>query len=263
MQGLQFLLSDLVVEQFNIINPLKYDEAGRITYDFGTLGRQVAPTAIQPLGDIAANEDFAGRKIYNENHVRSDDDNRPQTQLGRNDVNSVLQAFTNWLANVSGGSATAKTNRDIPYLFDLNPSKLEHVLENIFMPGVVGEAVGTVGLIYDAAKGNDVDISKLPLIGSFYRPYNMERHQSSLYWKLRKKADRYHDDMAAYKKDKDNNPNSEKRFNEMAWSEKGDTYRATRKLLDSVNPDKENFSPSPESIKKLQKQLEEWYQTIE
>ena len=263
MQGLQFLLSDLVVEQFNILDPLKYDEAGRMTYDFGTLGRQVTPTAIQPLGDIAANEDFAGRKIYNENYVRSDDDNRPQTQLGRNDVNSVLQAFTNWLANVSGGSATAKTNRDIPYLFDLNPSKLEHVLENIFMPGVVGEAVGTVGLIYDAAKGNDVDISKLPLIGSFYRPYNMERHQSSLYWKLRKKADRYGDDMRAYKKDMYANPNSEKRFNEMAWTKAGETFRNTRVLLDALNPDKEDFSPSPESIKKLQEQIKEWNKIIE
>ena len=263
MQGLQFLLSDLVVEQFNILDPLKYDEAGRMTYDFGTLGRQVTPTAIQPLGDIAANEDFAGRKIYNENYVRSDDDNRPQTQLGRNDVNSVLQAFTNWLANVSGGSATAKTNRDIPYLFDLNPSKLEHVLENIFMPGVVGEAVGTVGLIYDAAKGNDVDISKLPLIGSFYRPYNMERHQRSLYWNLRKKADRYGDDMRAYKKDKANNAKSDERYKEMAKSKAGDTYRATKELLDDLNPDKEDFAPSAESIKKLQEQLEEWYKYVE
>ena len=263
MQGLQFLLSDLVVEQFNILDPLKYDEAGRMTYDFGTLGRQVTPTAIQPLGDIAANEDFAGREIYNENHVRSDDDNRPQTQLGRNDVNSVLQAFTNWLANVSGGSATAKTNRDIPWLFDVNPSKLEHLIENTFMPGVVGEAVGTVGLIYDAAKGNDVDISKLPLIGSFYRPYNMERHQRSLYWNLRKKADRYGDDMRAYKKDKANNAKSDERYKEMAKSKAGDTYRATKELLDDLNPDKEDFAPSAESIKKLQEQLEQWYQNIE
>ena len=263
LQGLQFLLSDLVVEQFNILDPLKYDEAGRITYDFGMLGRQVTPTAIQPLGDIAANEDFAGRKIYNENYVRSQDDNRPQTQLGMKDVNSVLQAFTNWLANVSGGSATAKTNRDIPWLFDVNPSKIEHVLENIFMPGVIGEAVGTAGLVYDAVKGNDVDISKLPFIGSFYRPYNMDRHQRSLYWKLRKKTDRYGDDMRAYRKDMYANPNSAERYNEMATGTAWDTYKNSVKLLDSVNPDKEDFSPSPESIKKLQEQLEQWYQNIE
>ena len=263
MQGLQFLLSDLVVEQFNILDPLKYDEAGRMTYDFGMLGRQVTPTAIQPLGDIAANEDFAGRKIYNENYVRSQDDNRPQTQLGMKDVNSVLQAFTNWLANVSGGSATAKTNRDIPWLFDVNPSKIEHVLENIFMPGVIGEAVGTAGLVYDAVKGNDVDISKLPFIGSFYRPYNMDRHQRSLYWKLRKKADRYGDDMRAYRKDMYANPNSAERYNEMATGTAWDTYKNSVELLDSVNPDKEDFSPSPDSIKKLQEQLEQWYQNIE
>lgn len=263
IQGLTFMMGEMVPEQLNAMETFKTDEkTGRLTWDWKTGVLNLVPTALSPVAEMLANQNFMGGTVYGKPFLTSQEDVIPQTQLAKYGVNPALQAFTDWLANVSGGSATAKTNRDIPWLFDVNPSKLEHLIEG-YSPGVLGLGLTIVGAVASQITGQDYSFGEFNPIGRFYRAYDTDRHQSSLYWKLRKKADRYHDDMAAYKKDKDNNPNSEKRFNEMAWSEKGDTYRATRKLLDSVNPDKKNFSPSPESIKKLQEQLEQWYQNIE
>lgn len=264
LQGLQFLLSDLVPAQLDFLTPLEYDEAGRLTYDPNMLGQQLTPTALQAFGDIAFNRDFTGGTVYNKPFVASQDGKTPQTQLGKKDVNSAYQAFTDWLANVSGGSATARTNRDIPYLLDVNPSKIEHVTENFFMPGIIGELAGWIGLIYDAATGNDIDVSKLPLVGRFYRSYNMERYQERLYWKLKKKADRYKYDVNEYGKAKNaGDGNAARLYEDMTTEEKANAYYSARRLLDDLNPDNEGYMPSAEGIRKLQEQTKEWNKIIE
>lgn len=264
LQGLQFLLSDLVPAQLDFLIPLEYDEAGRLTYDPNMLGQQLTPTALQAFGDIAFNRDFTGGTVYNKPFMASQDGKTPQTQLGKKDVNSAYQAFTDWLANVSGGSATARTNRDIPYLLDVNPSKIEHVTENFFMPGIIGELAGWTGLIYDAATGNDMDVSKLPLVGKFYRSYNMERYQERLYWKLKKKADRFKYDADEYFKAKNaGDGNAARLYEDMATEEKANAYNSARRLLDDLNPDNEGYMPSAEGIRKLQEQTKEWNKIIE
>ena len=263
LQGLTFMMGEMVPEQLNAMETFKTDEkTGRLTWDWKTGVLNLAPTAISPVAEMLLNQNFMGGEVYGKPFLTSQEDVIPQTQLAKYGVNPALQAFTDWLANVSGGSATAKTNRDIPWMFDVNPSKLEHLIEG-YSPGVLGLGLTIVGAVASQITGQDYSFGEFNPIGRFYRAYDTDRHQRSLYWKLRKKTDRYGDDMRAYRKDMYANPNSAERYNEMATGTAWDTYKNSVILLDSVNPDKEDFSPSPESIKKLQEQLEQWYQNIE
>lgn len=264
LQGLQFLTGELVPEQLGILDGLRYDNAsGRISLDPVMPLINIMPTVLQPLFEAGFNRDFTGGRIYKENYLRSMDSKIPKTQLGRDDESPALRYLTDWLANVSGGSATARTNRDIPFWADVNPSALAHVIEG-YSPGILGLGLMVVSVAVSQITGEEYSLGNYNLVGRFYRPYDEGRTQERLYWKLKKKADRFKYDADEYFKAKNaGDGNAARLYEDMATEEKANAYYSARQLLDDLNPDNEGYMPSAEGIRKLQEQTKEWNKIIE
>lgn len=264
LQGLQFLTGELVPEQLGILDGLRYDDAsGRISLDPVMPLINIMPTVLQPLFEAGFNRDFTGGRIYKENYLRSMDSKIPKTQLGRDDESPALRYLTDWLANVSGGSATARTNRDIPFWADVNPSALAHVIEG-YSPGILGLGLMVGSVAVSQITGEEYSLGNYNLVGRFYRPYDEGRTQERLYWKLKKKADRFKYDADEYFKAKNaGDGNAARLYEDMATEEKANAYNSARRLLDDLNPDNEGYMPSAEGIRKLQEQTKEWNKIIE
>lgn len=264
LQGLQFLTGELVPEQLGILDGLRYDDAsGRISLDPVMPLINIMPTVLQPLFEAGFNRDFTGGRIYKENYLRSMDSKIPKTQLGRDDESPALRYLTDWLANVSGGSATARTNRDIPFWADVNPSALAHVIEG-YAPGILGLGLMVGSVAVSQITGEEYSLGNYNLVGRFYRPYDEGRTQERLYWKLKKKADRFKYDADEYFKAKNaGDGNAARLYEDMATEEKANAYNSARRLLDDLNPDNEGYMPSAEGIRKLQEQTKEWNKIIE
>lgn len=264
LQGLQFLTGELVPEQLGILDGLRYDDAsGRISLDPVMPLINIMPTVLQPLFEAGFNRDFTGGRIYKENYLRSMDSKIPKTQLGRDDESPALRYLTDWLANVSGGSATARTNRDIPFWADVNPSALAHVIEG-YSPGILGLGLMVGSVAVSQITGEEYSLGNYNLVGRFYRPYDEGRTQERLYWKLKKKADRFKYDADEYFKAKNaGDGNAARLYEDMATKEKANAYYSARQLLDDLNPDNEGYMPSAEGIRKLQEQTKEWNKIIE
>ena len=264
LQGLQFLTGELVPEQLGILDGLRYDNAsGRISLDPVMPLINIMPTVLQPLFEAGFNRDFTGGRIYKENYLRSMDSKIPKTQLGRDDESPALRYLTDWLANVSGGSATARTNRDIPFWADVNPSALAHVIEG-YSPGILGLGLMVGSVAVSQITGEEYSLGNYNLVGRFYRPYDEGRTQERLYWKLKKKADRFKYDADEYFKAKNaGDGNAARLYEDMATEEKANAYYSARQLLDDLNPDNEGYMPSAEGIRKLQEQTKEWNKIIE
>ena len=113
------------------------DNTSPIGVKGGDLTRSIIPSVGVPIYDIATNKDYAGRTVYREMFTPELRDNTPNSQQGSRNVNEAFAWFAEKLNALGGGSATVpagvdpktgKLNSIKRFIFDWNPSKLEHLL---------------------------------------------------------------------------------------------------------------------------------------
>ncbi|MDR1591893.1 MAG: hypothetical protein LBS16_03290, partial [Prevotellaceae bacterium] len=264
VDGLQFALGETFLpNQLNVSELVAYDdERGKLQLDLTGYLREAAPTALSPEVDILLNRKFTGGKVYREPYVKSQEGKIPQTQLGMKKANPLLQAFTDWLVIASGNSPQAKTNYDIPYLLDINPSKLEHEISG--RTGGTGTFImNMVTLLTQAAQG-EFDINNVPVANSMYKPYRGDAIYTQKYWKLKNRVDDWKAREKALEKDaKDvDSPTSllSRKKLEQLSSEQGKDYERHRliKQSETLLKSLKNFQPenNNEASREATKQLD-------
>lgn len=238
IDAVHFVLDDILPTQVNLTQLIQYENTtGKAVVSVEDYIQSMSPTTISPIVDIILNRDFMGRKIYKEPYVESQRGKIPQTQLAYRNTNPALQAFTDWLANVSGGSSVAKTNRDIPYLLDVNPGKMQHVISG-YSPAIAETLVKFAGAVSDLVSGEGFDVSNIPFLSRAIKPYRAERLQKSLYWEIKGIVDRYEGDYNAYKKSPEKRDKATAK--QMMSKDNRRLIRRARKILRTCDPDRRN-----------------------
>ena len=118
----------------------------------------ITPTLLDPMVEVARNQDWTGKPIMPDNPF----DDRPQSQKfykGATEASKAIAASLNsWTGGTTGWSGT----------IDVSPEHLDH-----FFGFAVGSAGTFWGRSVDAAvkliNGEDVEVSKLPIIKDYYR----------------------------------------------------------------------------------------------
>ena len=180
-----FDIADNIYSAFSPINL----GAGMLTGDkIGTwkMARPIVPTAVMPLYDVAMNEDFAGYQIFREPFTKELEKITPQSELGMPYTNRYLTIATRNLNKFMGGDEYRKARWRIDpetgelkdqgwrNLFDINPSKLEHILEG-YTGGVGTELNNVVKTITSAVEkaqgvpGAEVYSRNIPVLRRLYR----------------------------------------------------------------------------------------------
>lgn len=238
IDAVHFVLDDILPTQVNLTQLIQYENTtGKAVVSVEDYIQSMSPTTISPIVDIILNRDFMGRKIYKEPYVESQRGKIPQTQLAYRNTNPALQAFTDWLANVSGGSSVAKTNRDIPYLLDVNPGKMQHVISG-YSPAIAETLVKFAGAVSDLVSGEGFDVSNIPFLSRAIKPYRAERLQKSLYWEIKGIVDRYEGDYKAYRKSPEKRDKATAK--QMMSKDNRRLIRRARKILRTCDPDRRN-----------------------
>lgn len=83
--------------------------------------KNMAPTIIKPIVEVALNENFMGSSIYTENLPFGTP--RPESALGRNSTPEAYRALSKWLNEVTGGTEYR------PGGIDINPDVMQHFLD--------------------------------------------------------------------------------------------------------------------------------------
>ena len=105
--------------------------------------RPAVPTPLQPIWDIAFNEDYLGNTVYNEPFMKTWDGLVADSKLGKSTVSKPIESLTNFLYDLGSKGNTTKSKyyfedgkvKKVPEIFDWNPSKVEHIFEG-YLGGV-------------------------------------------------------------------------------------------------------------------------------
>ena len=151
--------------------------------DWNLLGQSVAPSAIDPIIQLASGKDYKG----DERVKRSFDENAPKSWNGKRNTPWPYQKLTQAVNALSGGNSLRKGKIDIA------PEDAQLVWEFIWggFGRDVGNAYSTVQNLYHAAKGGDTDrlLTDMPIVRRLVREYP-------------ESTSRYFDALDGYEKDK-------------------------------------------------------------
>jgi hypothetical protein len=129
----------------NAFNPLGGDEG---------LLKVLSPTLVDPLVEIATNENFAGAKIAPENFPFGPE--KPDSQLYFRSVSSMSKATTEWLNSLTGGSKWESGAADI------SPESIDHLVS--FALGGLGRTVGRVIDLPGKAVQGQLEVKDIPFL---------------------------------------------------------------------------------------------------
>ena len=151
--------------------------------DWNLLGQSVAPSAIDPIIQLASGKDYKG----DERVKWSFDENAPKSWNGKRNTPWPYQKLTQAVNALSGGNSLRKGKIDIA------PEDAQLVWEFIWggFGRDVGNAYSTVQNLYHAAKGGDTDrlLTDMPIVRRLVREYP-------------ESTSRYFDALDGYEKDK-------------------------------------------------------------
>lgn len=146
---------DTVLEAFN---PLGTADSDSLSV---RIAKQVSPTLLDPVLEIAVNEDFAGRPIMPERFPFGPGQYTPNSALHWRGVDPTAKAIAEALNSATGGNP-AKSG-----LIDISPEHIEHVRD--FLTGSLGRVVAdTVNLPYVLTTEGKVPAYKVPFVRRFY-----------------------------------------------------------------------------------------------
>jgi hypothetical protein len=176
------------------------DMTGFVDDEGNTTARPLVPTWYVPVFDITKNRDFAGRMVYKEMFTPTLEEVTPESQKGLRFTNPGLVKFTEQLNTLMSG------NKDIPAryrydketgtvednsfpganLFDINPAKLEHLIEG-YTGGTgkfVNQSIKTLynGIMIAAQQPEaEIDTRDVPVLNRLYRQHYDVTNLSSFY----------------------------------------------------------------------------------
>ncbi len=137
----------------------------------------VTPTVMKPFIELAANEDYFGSTIYNENLPFGA--KKPQSSIGRRSTWSGYKDLAEFLNEATGG------NEYVSGKIDINPDKIAHIFK--FMSGgtgkFVGRTVSSAGVVFDKARGipSELEMRKVPFARVVYGEPSKYVDQTSYY----------------------------------------------------------------------------------
>ena len=162
--------------------------------------RPIVPTVAVPLYDIGTNSTFSGSTVYREPFSRGQDEDIPQSFLGKKNVAPWAQAVSNWLFDAGGGNSdikslwTEKGKASEPLGKFQNPSSIEHFLKG-YIPGVGGfisEVATTLMEAPDWVKGKkEFDPTVVPVLNRAVKPYREDKVFQNKYYSLKDMAEGY------------------------------------------------------------------------
>ncbi len=138
----------------------------------GTATRTLAPTALKPLADLAANENFFGSKVYQENFEFGT--SKPQSHLHLRSTNDFWIWTSEFLNDATGGS---------PYrsgLIDVSPDKIGYVF-NYFVGGAGQFYSRIVHLGIKGAQDREIEATDVPFVRRFTGKVNWYPDQQKFY----------------------------------------------------------------------------------
>jgi len=202
-------------------SPWNFNLRAATDRDFGLKTyRPMIPTWGVPVYDLIVNEDFAQRRVYKEMFTPVLEENTPASEKGLSNTNKTLTAITKGLNKLGGGDEnipagvyfdpkTGEEKKNVlkNWMLDVNPAKLEHLIEGY--TGGVGtffnQSYKTLhnAVLLATDKNNDVEFETrdVPVLSRLYRQiyrgnevekyYDLQRRSSDFkhYSKIYKKSD--------------------------------------------------------------------------
>jgi len=110
--------TDLTLAALGSFSPIGFQDSETVT---SGLMKNLAPTVLKPVVEIAVNENFFGSSIYDENYPFGTP--KPNSTLGRRSTPEAYKNFSEWLNEISGGSDYR------PGAIDVNPDVIQHFLD--------------------------------------------------------------------------------------------------------------------------------------
>lgn len=183
------VLAELTLSGGDDAGPKALDAVGEIASAFNPLGggniftpdgflRTIAPSVVDPIVELGANKNFAGAPIERES--QGENDPRPGFQRVREATlrTATGQTYTDIariINTMTGGNAYEKG------LASPTPERVRY-LAQVVGGGLLREIEKTVNTSIDAAKGQPVKSSGVPVLGRFYGEVDDANVQRSRYF---------------------------------------------------------------------------------
>lgn len=232
----QFFLDELTPSSpLQIQNAWDYnDKVGKWEMDFVKYAQGAMPTSIQPIMDTILDRNFMNAPIAK----RVWNDNIADIHRANNHTEQFFIDFAHWLNKISGGDPNMETKYKG---LDINPSNMKHILTG-YGGGLPQLIIDTGMLIYNTAKGNDIQTGEIPFLRKVVRTYDNKKAYTSEYWDLKNKVDNYKATL------KDAKKNSKDTYRELKDSNMYDAYKKAEKILKKVDKPKKVENPSAKDI---------------
>jgi DNA repair protein RadC len=179
-----------------------WDLTGFVNNDKEATIRPLVFTWYMPIFDITNNEDFAGRRVFNEMFTPTLEDRVPDSEKGLKSTNPFLVEMAKKLNKAAGGDE----NRPAKYvfnkktgqfeidgfrnMFDINPAKVEHLLEG-YTGGAgvfLNQSIKTMYSAIMIASGNkeeEIETRDVPVLNRLYRTNYKSQDVSDYYDMMR------------------------------------------------------------------------------
>jgi hypothetical protein len=223
----QFFLDELTPSSpLQIQNAWDYnDKVGKWEMDFVKYAQGAMPTPIQPIVDTFLDRNFMNAPIAK----RVWNDNIADIHRANNHTEQFFIDFARWLNKISGGDPNMETKYKG---WDFNPSNMKHILTG-YGGGLPQLIIDTGMLIYNTAKGNDIQTGEVPFLRKVVRTYDDKKAYTSEYWDLKNKVDNYKATL------KDASENSPETYDKLVSSKEYEAYVMAQGVLDGIIKPKE------------------------
>ncbi|MBQ1227462.1 MAG: hypothetical protein IIX79_05180, partial [Alistipes sp.] len=135
----------------------------------GNLLINFTPSAVQPIAQVLANEDYFGKPIYRKNDYNEMD---PEWTKAYKGTNETLVDAMEFLNKITGGNAVKSGT------IDLNPAVLEHLAEGYL--GGLGKTINKTAKTFAMLWNEDYRSTRnIPVVGGFLTSTDGRKHDNS------------------------------------------------------------------------------------
>ncbi len=147
---------DIVTAALGNFSPVQFS-AGNAT---SSVARAATPTVFKPLTELALNENFMGKPIYNEPF----DKGQSYASVARYNTPEGYKEFSQFLNDITGGEGKVKGNLNVPaesfeYLLEFSLGGVTNLAKSLYRTGSEGDAVAAPvvrRLVGQPGKGRNV-----------------------------------------------------------------------------------------------------------